>query len=129
MRLPVLVLAAATGLGLAVLYAFDPAQHAFYPRCLFHVTTGLYCPGCGGLRGLHEWLHGHWLTALRLNFLAFGVVPLLVLIGLGEWCRRGQPHRLAVWQRPWFTWLLVGMVIAFGVLRNVPVVPFTLLAP
>jgi hypothetical protein len=124
---------AATGaalLVLAVLFVLDPAQHAFYPRCLFHATTGLYCPGCGGLRGLHELLHGHWLAALRLNLLAFGLAPLLILLGLSEWLRHGKPRGGAtIWNQPWFVWLLVGGVVAFGVLRNLPVPPFTLLAP
>ena len=115
---------------LAVLFVFDPAKHVFYPRCLFHATTGWYCPGCGGLRGLHELLHGHWLAALRMNLLAFGFAPLLLLLGLSQWLRRGKPRRAAmVWSRPWFVWLLAGVVVAFGVLRNLAVPPFTLLAP
>src|SRR5512135_2794851 len=56
----------------AVLFCFDPAQFAFYPFCWFHRTTGLLCPGCGALRGLHQLLHGHIAAAFRLN-------PLLVL--------------------------------------------------
>jgi len=120
----------ATVLVLAVLFVFDPAKHAFYPRCLFHATTGLYCPGCGGLRGLHELLHGHWLAALRMNLLAFGLAPLLILLGLTGWLRRGKPRGAGtVWSRPWFVWLLMGMVVAFGVLRNLPIPPFTLLTP
>jgi hypothetical protein len=115
---------------LVILHRFDPAQHAFYPQCLFHATTGLYCSGCGGLRGLHELLHGHWLAALRLNLLVFGLAPLLVLLGLGEWRARAQGRRgPRLWSRPWFFWLLAGVGIAFGVLRNLPFPPFTLLVP
>jgi hypothetical protein len=121
--------AGAVFLVLVVLFVFDPGRHAFYPRCLFHVTTGLHCPGCGGLRGLHELLHGHWLAALRLNFLAFGVTPVLVLVALSARLRQDRSHRAAIWERPWFAWALAGVVIAFGVLRNLPVAPFTLLAP
>ena len=114
---------------LAVLFVFDPAKHVFYPRCLFHATTGLSCPGCGGLRGLHELLHGDWLAALRMNLLAFGLVPLLILLGLPHWLRRRPPGATTVWGRPWFIWFLAGVVVAFGVLRNLPIPPFTLLAP
>ena len=129
-RAPFSVAIFATVLVLAVLFAFDPAKHAFYPRCLFHATTGLYCPGCGGLRGVHELLHGHWLAALRMNLLAFGLAPLLILLGLSEWLWRGKPRGVGtVWSRPWFPWFLGGVVVAFGVLRNFPVPPFTLLAP
>jgi len=123
-----LVLAAV--LVLSILFVFDPARHAFYPRCLFHATTGLYCPGCGGLRGTHELLHGHWLAALRCNLLACGFTPLLIALGLWEWRRRAQGRAgVGLWSRPWFFWLLVGVVVSFGVLRNIPIAPFTLLAP
>ena len=45
--LPLLAAAGVLTLGLAFLFTFDPARYAFYPRCLFHATTGLHCPGCG----------------------------------------------------------------------------------
>ncbi len=31
------------------------------PPCLFHVITGLYCPGCGGTRAILLFFTGHWL--------------------------------------------------------------------
>lgn len=31
--------------------------------CLLYLTTGIYCPGCGGTRALQNFLHGHWLLA------------------------------------------------------------------
>ncbi len=129
-RAPVLV---AIGLGLlvcAVLFAVDPARSGFYPPCLFHATTGLYCPGCGGLRGLHALLHGHWLAALRFNFLAYGLGPMVGVLGLWAWYRRREGAPWAtLWVKPWFPWVLGGLVIGFGILRNVPVPPFTWLAP
>src|SRR5258708_23559033 len=33
-----------------VLFLFNPAQHSFYPVCIFHKLTGLNCPGCAGLK-------------------------------------------------------------------------------
>ncbi len=33
-----------------VLYYFPPTEYSFYPRCWFHDSTGLYCPGCGATR-------------------------------------------------------------------------------
>jgi hypothetical protein len=126
----VVVLAVAGVLAVAALFWFDPGQYAFYPRCLFHATTGLHCPGCGALRGFHELLRGRWLMALHRNALVFGVAP---LVGVGwvwrRW-RKGEPMHLdhlrfdaasAGW------WL--GALLAFGVLRNIPLYPFTLLAP
>lgn len=107
---------------LAVMYAFlDPAQFSIFPRCVFHQITGLNCPGCGGQRAIHHLLHGDFSGALHFNAL------LVVLLPLGFWT-------LARWALKAFTgrtfptpfvhvrwiWMLVIVVIAFGVIRNLP---------
>lgn len=70
-------LLAATGYVAAV----DPAEPGHYPSCPILLGTGLYCPGCGGLRALHELTHGDLLAALDHN--AFGV--LFILAGAVLW--------------------------------------------
>ncbi len=35
--------------------------------CVFHNLTGLYCPGCGMTRSLHQMLHGRVWESLILN--------------------------------------------------------------
>src|SRR2546421_11472933 len=63
--LPILVCAGLALVGAAVLFWFEPTQHAFYPICAFHRTTGLLCPGCGSLRALHQLLHGQVAAAFH----------------------------------------------------------------
>ena len=41
-----------------------------YP-CLFHLLTGLYCPGCGGTRALRALLAGDLALSLRYHPLVF----------------------------------------------------------
>jgi len=41
------------------------------PRCAFRAITGLPCPTCGATRSAWQFLHGHFLTSLRFNPLAF----------------------------------------------------------
>ncbi|NIM07518.1 MAG: DUF2752 domain-containing protein, partial [Armatimonadetes bacterium] len=72
----------ALGAGLAVamvfLYKFNPAGTSFYPPCPFNMLSGLYCPGCGSLRALHQLSHGHLLAALYLNPLMVIALPFIV---------------------------------------------------
>ncbi len=104
----------------AVLFWFDPAQYGFYPHCLFYQTTGLLCPGCGGLRAAHQLLHGHWLAALRFNALLVVGLPFLIALGL-QWgwrASRGKPLRIPA--RPLWWWMLLVVLAVFGVWRNWP---------
>jgi hypothetical protein len=116
------------GGGLWLVHRFDPSRHGFYPRCWFHDATGWHCPGCGTLRGLHELTRGDWPGAVRRNALVFGVAPVVAagLLGLNRWRRgRGGASRPVVWMG----WVLVGVTLLFGLLRNLPFPPFSLLAP
>lgn len=128
--------AALTALGLVaailILYEFDPAEGR-YPVCPFHYLTGLHCPGCGTLRALHQLLHGNVAAALSLNLLSTIAIPIL-LVGLIRSRVGGAKQTPAppVAGRRWPihpAWLVVIVIVAFGVLRNVPLYPFTLLAP
>ena len=113
-----------------VVYIFNPAKYLFYPKCMFHSLTGLYCPGCGALRAVHQLLHGRLKAALGYNplfvvslpFLAYGLTSEL----LAALNRKRLPR---VFASPKWGWVLLGIVIAFWILRNIPVYPFTLLAP
>jgi hypothetical protein len=114
----------------AVLYVVNPLQLSPWLSCPFHAVTGLNCPGCGTVRGLHQLLHGHVLAAFRLNALSMSLLPFLgypflsnvMLVARG----RGFPRVMVPWAAGWS---LVAAVIAFEVLRNIPVWPLTLLAP
>lgn len=103
-----------------LVFLFDPARAGVYPPCLFHRLTGLWCPGCGSTRALHQLLHGHLATAFRLNPLAIALLPPVGYLVV----RRGR-----VAMKPAWIWSLLAVVVVFGVLRNVPVYPFTMLAP
>jgi hypothetical protein len=104
---------------LAVLFIFNPATHGFYPQCLLHRWTGLDCPGCGGLRAAHQLLHGNVAAAFRLNPLVVLALPALCGWAGWRWRRRGD-HRITR-ATVLATWALVGALLAFGVVRNLPV--------
>ena len=107
--------------GGGLLFVVDPAQHALYPACWFYATTGLRCPGCGGLRATHQLLHGHLAAAWALNPLAVLLTPLFAWFGVDAVLTlvrgRGLPKSTP---QPAVIWLGAAGLLAFGILRNLP---------
>jgi hypothetical protein len=125
-----LAAASAVGASVAVLYRFNPLQVHFYPRCPLYVMTGIYCPGCGALRAGHALLHGHVLTALDFNALFVVAIPFLAYALAAQGVeavtgRRLPVYRLSGVQARAILWTL----LAFTLLRNLPVHPLSVLAP
>ena len=114
----------ASVLVIGLLYSHRPAGQFFYPRCSFHTLSGLWCPGCGGLRSVHELLHGHWLEAMRCNALFVLGTP----AALAWWSWRKWRGRVTV-VTPRMVWMGFLVVALFTVLRNLRGVPFEWLAP
>ena len=110
----------------------DPsAEGARFLPCVFHRTTGLWCPGCGLTRGAHALFQGDVQGAFGYNlFTPLAVVG--IVLAWGVWTLRSFGHhvRSPIDRMPdtWARVLLVG-VIVYGVLRNIPVAPLTALAP
>ncbi|MGD0650123.1 MAG: DUF2752 domain-containing protein [Verrucomicrobiia bacterium] len=123
-----ILLAGVLVLGATALFSFNPATSVFYPKCLFHEVTGLYCPGCGTTRALHCLLHGQFREALRDNALAVVAVPVLGAMLLSRTVRRRPPIAARRSGVVWLGLLLAGIIV-FGVVRNIPCRPFSLLVP
>ncbi|MFS8203016.1 DUF2752 domain-containing protein [Streptomyces sp. CWNU-52B] len=119
-------LAVPGGILVAVVGAFayvgtvDPNEPGHYPACPLYQYTGLYCPGCGGLRSAHAVVHGDLGTALGANapavlgYLAFAVLWTL-------WVARsirGRPTRIDPGTP--LMWTLGVLLLAFTVVRNLP---------
>jgi hypothetical protein len=118
-------------LGTFVLFFLDPATHGFYPQCMFHRVTGLNCPGCGGLRALHQLAHGHLATAFRYNALVVLGLPIAAV-----WAVRkiwpGSPAALSTietYRAPFWLWTLVVVMVVFGIVRNLPFPVLAQLSP
>jgi len=98
----------------------DPNVAGHYPTCPFLAVTGWYCPGCGSLRAIHALGHGDVSTALARN--PFAVVALLyIAVTWLFWLRRtvtGKPLRSLA--PPWVLYGVLGAILAFWVLRNLP---------
>jgi hypothetical protein len=118
--------AAAAGL---VLFCFDPSRYHFYPVCFFHKTTGLLCAGCGALRAMHQLLHGHLVTAFRFNPLLVVSLPFFLWFGVKGVAQKARNQPVALGIRPVWWWLLLGVLIGFTLLRNLPGLQWAMLPP
>lgn len=123
----IIILAAA---GLLVFVFYDPVKTIFFPKCPFHLLTGLHCPGCGAQRALHQLLRGHIAAALDYNPLFVLALPFLGYAVISELLRMARGHGLPrVVKSPAAGWAVLAVIIVFWILRNIPFAPFTYLAP
>lgn len=116
--------------GSLILLVAGPSGGGWFPGCLFHRLTGLHCPGCGMTRAVHAMLHGDVSAAFRLNPLGMTVLPLgLAWLGiqLPSWLR-GSDLKWPLAGR-WLVRGIIGVLLFYWISRNIPVWPFSLLAP
>ena len=116
--------------GLLLLRIFDPATSGVFPPCPLHYLTGWYCPGCGSLRAMHALLHGDLRLAWAMNPLAVVLLPFLVYGLASEILRALRGYGLPQVMLPASAIrALCVVIILFGVIRNLSMPPFNLLAP
>ena len=125
---PLMAVVATAAAGM--LYLFDPRVQGNYPPCPFLFFTGCYCPGCGTLRALHGLLHGNVLGALGYNPLTVLSIPFLAVAGIVAAAKSfGWQSFLGITISHRVAFGVAATVLVFWILRNVPVYPFTVLAP
>ena len=96
------------------------SPHAkWLPKCMFHHLTRLYCPGCGATRALSAMLHGDIKASLHNNLLLFPLLALIAFMIIKPGISLKRPVAIAI----------LAVVLLFTILRNIPVAPFTYLAP
>lgn len=118
--LPPLATLGAIGAAFTYVGLIDPNESGHYPVCPLYALTGLYCPGCGGLRSAHAVAHGDPAAALGAN--AMAVVGYAVFaVGWLVWVMRARkglpapiPRHPAVW------WGIGAVLLVFTVVRNLP---------
>lgn len=122
-------LALAAGLVAALLLALAPPGAYPIPDCPFHAVTGGYCPGCGSLRATHSLLDGHLHAAVGYNLLFVLSLPLFAWWAAG-WVGAavvGKTWKTA--STPRLGWVLLGAVLVWWVVRNLPWGAFEVLRP
>ena len=119
-----LLVAGLAGLGVGYLALVDPHTPGHYPGCPILFLTGYWCPGCGGLRALHDLSHGQVSSAVSANLVVVALVPIAVTL----WARwvvtrvTAAPAQTRTEQGAtrWWLWSLLVVVLLFWGLRNLP---------
>ncbi|MGA0209716.1 MAG: DUF2752 domain-containing protein [Candidatus Nanopelagicales bacterium] len=117
----------ATGIAalVATMYvrAVDPNVPGYFPGCPSRMILGVDCPGCGGMRGTYDLLHGDVAGMLDDNVLLIIALPAAVISfliwGARAWTGIRPPvdtRRHARYTRASIVVLIV--VVVFGVIRN-----------
>lgn len=90
-----------------------------YPLCPLLALTGWYCPACGGLRTAHDLATGDLAAAWSTNPLLAVALPLLA-VAWAVWTYRALRGRPARNPPGWLWAVVLGVLLTYGVLRNVP---------
>lgn len=110
--------------GVAAAFAYvatvDPNTPGHYPVCPLLHYTGIYCPGCGGLRSAYAVAHGDLGAAFGSNALAVAGYAVFAVLWVVWFSRtvRGRPFTVGL--KPAYVWGVAAVVIAFTIVRNLP---------
>lgn len=122
LRAPLLT-AGAVGVATLALHLRDPHQSGSWGYCPLYAMTGIYCPGCGGLRAVNDLTHLDLTGAASSNLVFVLSIPVLLVLW-ARWARRSWTGQEAVALSRAGTVALVTtmtvVMLAFTVLRNLP---------
>lgn len=120
----ILAISGAVAAGIIVVICIISKVSRWLPPCPFYLLTGLYCPGCGLTRAICELARGHIGAAFRFNAYMMVMVP---LIGLTIYIQKITHHKVTISNRA--AWMILISMMIFWAARNIPLYPFSLLAP
>jgi len=117
-----LLTAATIGAATLALHVRDPHVTHSWGVCPLYALTGIYCPGCGGLRGVNDLTDGHLGQAASSNLLLVLAIP-VALVAFGRWSYGAWTGReiRPIPALPQAVKVgLIALAVAFTVVRNLP---------
>lgn len=118
-------------LGMLALYVFwNPSKTNLFPSCPFYSVTNIYCPGCGSQRATHQILNGNIIEGIRHNYM-IGLLAIVLLYQAFIFITNKilNKNTANLLHKSKVTMSILIIVILFWILRNIPMFPFTELAP
>lgn len=111
-------------------FSYNPSESNIFPKCPFYSFTGLYCPGCGSQRAIHQFLHGNIFEGLKHNLLILLLLTVLIydwsVILFNKYSKNNIKNILHD-SKTAFSILII--ILLFWIIRNVNFYPFSILAP
>ena len=106
-------------IGLLVYYIFSSITHIYIP-CIFHLLTGLYCPGCGVTRMIISILKGDYKEAFHYNQILFISTP-IILILIIDLIISNYNNKIPIYKKlpNWIYYIYIIILIIFMIIRNI----------
>jgi hypothetical protein len=121
LRTPLLT-AATLAAGTLAVHVRDPHFTHSWGVCPLYAMTGIYCPGCGGLRGVNDLTNGHLGQAASSNLLLVLALPFAAVFFVrwvqGAWTGR-EVRAIPAMPRA-VTVMLIALAVVFTIARNLP---------
>lgn len=97
--------------------------------CIFHRLTGFYCPLCGITRSLTLGINGKLIKAFSHNSLFYILlVYVLILLLYHYFIKKQKSNNKILFTKIHIT-IIISLTGLFWILRNLPLFPFSYLAP
>ena len=111
-------------------FLWNPSQYNFYPKCPLYSITGMYCPGCGSQRAIHQIINGNIIEGIRFNYLLLLLFLVLLYQSMHFVISKLSKKTFSnILHQPITTELILVLVIVFWIFRNIKIYPFNELAP
>lgn len=100
-------------------------------RCIVYDQLHIYCCGCGATRALEDLMHFRILEALDHNVFFVISLPFIVYYFFKEYVRIATGRDIIPFIKININGaiIILTIIILFGIVRNIPFYPFTILAP
>ena len=100
------------------------------PSCPIKERLGIYCVGCGGTRFVYHLIHGRPWIAFQNNpyLFIFAIYAVISVVAMNVYLITGRKVHSRIVNKKWM-WFWIASGVVFFVLRNIPIFPFSCLAP
>lgn len=106
--------------GLSALVLRDPHGTGSWGTCPSLLLFGVYCPGCGSLRGLHDLATGQLLESASHNLILLPALAYVAWWWIAQVTAGTRRQVAPPWDSARFSYVLLAVLAVFTIARNLP---------